>query len=169
MCFPIGSYVKLCWQSSWIGPGPTRRNFERGPPNDCCDQAWFKLPRWFQRGRSLNVFLQRVQCQFGGHVGLDLDLPDVLMNVDHSITIVTKFGSNWPSSFYGEDLWMYFPEGLMLNYIPRWGPSWIEPRPAGHDLERGLSKDYCDQVWLQLDRWFQRRRSLNVFPHSVQC
>ena len=25
--------------------------------------------------------------------------------------------------------------------------SWIGPGPAGHNFERGPSKDHCDQVW----------------------
>ena len=30
----------------------------------------------------------------GGHVGLDLDLPDVILKGDHPRTIVTKCGSS---------------------------------------------------------------------------
>ena len=34
----------------------------------------------------------------------DADMSDTIFKWDHPTTIVTKFGSNWPSSFRGEDL-----------------------------------------------------------------
>jgi len=32
-----------------------------------------------------------------------------------------------------KDLWMCFPYGPMLNYVPRWRPSCIGCGPAGHN------------------------------------
>ena len=52
----------------------------------------------------------------------------------------------------------------MLNYVPQWAPSWIRPGPTSHMFVRGPSKDYYDQVWLQLEQWFLKRISFNVFP-----
>ena len=40
----------------------------------------------------------------GGHLGLRADMSDIIFKWDHPTTIVTKFGSNWPSSFREEDL-----------------------------------------------------------------
>ena len=40
----------------------------------------------------------------GGHLGLCADMSDTIFKCDHPTTIVTKFGSNWQSSFRGEDL-----------------------------------------------------------------
>jgi hypothetical protein len=71
---------------------------------DYCGQVWFQFARWLQRRRSLNVFLQRSNVNESCNVGLILDLLDVIMKGDHPRTIVTKFGSSWPSSLYGEDL-----------------------------------------------------------------
>ena len=53
-------------------------------------------------------FLHRVQCltmfPAGGHLGLRVDMSDTIVKWDHPTNIVTKFGSNWHSSFRGEDL-----------------------------------------------------------------
>ena len=38
------------------------------------------------------------------HLGSDSDLPNTILKGDHPKTIVTKYGSSWSSSFYGEDL-----------------------------------------------------------------
>ena len=39
-----------------------------------------------------------------------------------------------------------------------WWPSWLEVRITGHNCGRGPSKDHSTQVWLQLAKWFLRRR-----------
>ena len=44
----------------------------------------------------------------GGHLGLHADMPDTIFKWDHPTTIVTKFGSNWPSSFREEDFLSIF-------------------------------------------------------------
>jgi len=42
------------------------------------------------------------------HLGSDPDLSDTIVKEDYPRTIVTQFGSHWPSSFCREYFWMYF-------------------------------------------------------------
>jgi hypothetical protein len=43
-------------------------------------------------------------------------------------------------------------------------PSWLEVGITGHNFGRGPSKDHSTKVWLQLAKWFLRRRFLCEFP-----
>jgi hypothetical protein len=52
----------------------------------------------------------------------------------------------------------------MLSYVPLWAPSWIRSGPTKHIFVRGPDKDYYDHVLLQLEQWFLKRISFNVFP-----
>ena len=39
-----------------------------------------------------------------------------------------------------------------------WQPAWLEVGVTGHSFGRGPPKDHSVKVWLQLARWFLRRR-----------
>ena len=60
-------------------------------------------------------------------------------------------------------------EKIFLNFIPlflflAWRPFWLEVGITGHNFGRGSSKDYSTKVWLQLAKWFLRRRFLCEYP-----
>ena len=99
-------------------------------------------------------------------------------------TIPARFGLIWLSGFRGEDLNVIFYQNMPnlhnryksaerkisqqqqwaikisspLFSILAWRPSWLEVRVTGHNFGRGPSKDYSTKVWLQLAKWFLRRR-----------
>ena len=68
---------------------------------------------WMCFSRGSNVKLGPT----GGHVGLELDLPNGILKGDHAKTIVTKFGSIWPGSFCGEDRWMLVSEEKIYTIV----------------------------------------------------
>ena len=59
------------------------------------------------------------------------------------------------SSFRGEDFFLFHPPFFLFL---AWWPSWLEVGITGHKFGRGPPKDHSTKVWLQLARWFLRRR-----------
>ena len=89
-------------------------------------------------------------------------MPDIILEGDHPRIISAKFGWDWLSSFRGEDFFFKFHPPFFLFLAGR--SSWLEVGITGHNLGRGLSKDYSTKVWLQLAQWFLRRRFVCEFP-----
>ena len=58
---------------------------------------------------------------------------------------------------------MHFPQGPMLNYVPRWRPCWISDRHQIHKLYVGPSSDHSCIILIQSVKRFLRR-CLYVFP-----
>ena len=87
-------------------------------------------------------------------------MPEIILEGDHPRIISAKFGLDWLSNFRGEDFLIFIPLFLFLT----WRPSWLEVEITGHNFERGPFKDYSTKVWLQLAKWFLRRRFLCEFP-----
>ena len=88
-------------------------------------------------------------------------MPDTILEGDHPRIISANFGSDWLSSFRGEDVFLI---SSPLFLFSAWRPSWLEVRITGHKFGSGPSKDHSTKVWLQLAEWFLRRRFLCEFP-----
>ena len=96
-----------------------------------------------------------------GHLGRSSEMPDTILEEDHPRIISAGFGWDWLSNFRGED---FFLISSPLFLFLAWRPSWLEVGITGHNFGRGPSKDHSTKVWLQLARWFLRRRFLCEFP-----
>ena len=78
-------------------------------------------------------------------------------------TIPPKFGCNWPSGFWGEDL-CEFPIGSYVKLSSAVRAILIE-RPNRRTLfGREPSNDYFIKILYLLGKWFQTRRFLWEFP-----
>ena len=97
----------------------------------------------------------------GSHLGRRYEMPDSILEGDHPRIIAAKFGSDWLSSFRGED---FFKISSPFFLFLAWWPSWLEVGITRHNFGRGPSKDYSTKVWLELAQWFLRRRFLCEFP-----
>ena len=51
----------------------------------------------------------------GGHLGYRTALTDTILKGNHTRIISAKFGWDWPSGFWGEDVYVNFPLGPMLS------------------------------------------------------
>ena len=66
--------------------------------------------------------------------------------------------------FFLEKASVVSEEKIFFYFIPpfflflAWWPSWLEVGITGHKFGRGPPKDHSTKVWLQLARWFLRRR-----------
>jgi hypothetical protein len=89
-------------------------------------------------------------------------MPDTILEGDHPRIISSKFGWDWLSGFRGEDFFLISSPPFFLFLA--WWPSWLEVGNTGHNFGRGPSKDHSTKVWLQLAKWFLRRRFLCEFP-----
>ena len=87
-------------------------------------------------------------------------MPDTNLEGDHTRIISAKFSWDWLSSFREDFFLISSPLFLFLA----WWPSWLEVGITGHNFGRGPSKDHSTKVWLQLAKWFLRRRFLCEFP-----
>jgi len=85
---------------------------------------------------------------------------DIILEGDHPRIISAKFGWDWLSSYRRRIFLIASPLFLFLA----WWPSWLEVGITGHNFGRGPSKDHSTKVWLQLAKWFLRKRFLSEFP-----
>jgi hypothetical protein len=115
--------------------------------------------------------------------------PDTILEKDHPMTILSKFGSNWATGSRQEDFYVNFPyilSGTSSSIRTKlwWNSHWmvlfqncvrqsrsptkmattVQLRCYWKQLWRGPSNDYFIKVWFQLSNWFQTRRFLCEFP-----
>jgi hypothetical protein len=61
------------------------------------------------RSPGSNLLSITTQLHCGGHLGGRARLPDTILEEDHPITILSKFGSNWATGSRQEDFHVNFP------------------------------------------------------------
>jgi hypothetical protein len=66
----------------------------------------FKLAYWFQKRRFLNIFpigsYVKTMSADGGHLGWRSGSLDIILKVDHLMTIHAMFALNWLTGFRGK-------------------------------------------------------------------
>jgi hypothetical protein len=74
--------------------------------NSCWDQ---KLPGACNRSPGSKLLSITTQLHCGGHLGGRARLPDTILEEDHSMTIPSKFGSNWATGSRQDGFYVNFP------------------------------------------------------------
>ena len=146
--------------------GPNRRHiFGREPSNDYFIKILFLLSKWFQTRRMLWEF------PIGSYVKLSSAVAAILVGV---LKCRTQFWKRTTQESFQQSLVeigsVVSEEKIFFLFHPpfflflAWRPSWLEVGITGHNFGRGPSKDHSTKVWLQLAKWFLRRRFLCEFP-----
>ena len=124
----------------------------------------FKLADWFQKRRLLNNFpigsYVKTMSADGGHLGWRFGSLDIILKVDHLMTIHAMFALNWLTGFRGGKKLNIFPIGSYVKTMSADGGH-LGWRSGSQDII--LKVDHLRTIHLKLTYWFQRRRLLNIF------
>jgi hypothetical protein len=93
------------------------------------------------------------QLHCGGHLGGRARLPDTLLEEDHTMTIPSKFGSNWATGSRQDGFLCEFPIGSYVKLSSAVQPSWWEGGTTRHNFGRGPSNDYFTQALVSFKRY----------------
>ena len=77
----------------------------------------------------------------------------------------TKFRFIWPCGFRGED---FFRNQPIRNKNGLWRPCLLTDWDEMSNLYRGPSIDSSYQVSVYLEKWFQRRRFLEIYQSETR-
>ena len=78
------------------------------------------------------------------------------------MTIISKFGCNWLSSFIQDDFQLNTPKATILNYVRVWLSSWLVCCDAGHNLVEDHVRTIPSYFGCNRLNSFRRKKRFNI-------
>jgi hypothetical protein len=146
------------WRPCLLTDREKMTNLYRGPSIDASYQISVHLGKWFQRRFFRNQPIKNKNGLWQTCLLTDRN-KWVISIEDLPRMLPTKFWFIWPGGFRGE---IFFRNQPIRNKNGLWLRCLLTDRDEMSNLYRGPSIDASYQVSVQLVKWFQRRRLLEI-------